>query len=96
MDHPPKPIAHPPSLTVNTRLNEKTNNDGWCTLRKTITAANSNADYNDCVAASVSDDSLIFIVNGTITLDLQLLNITDTAGLTIVEPTDGRRMDLQK
>lgn len=85
----PVPLAHAASLTVNTLLDNTTNSDGLCTLREAITAANNDANYNDCVATGYGNDTITFSVSGTITLGSQLPTITDAAGLTIVGPAGG-------
>lgn len=79
----PAPIAHAASLTVNTLLDNTANGDGLCTLREAITAANDNADYNDCVATGYGDDTITFSISGTITLGSQLPNIQNAGTLTI-------------
>jgi CSLREA domain-containing protein len=79
----PAAIAHAASLTVNTLLDDTTNGDGLCTLREAITAANNNANYNDCVATGFGDDTIIFSVSGTIALGSQLPNIQNAGTLTI-------------
>jgi CSLREA domain-containing protein len=85
----PAAIAHAASLTVNTLLDNTTSGDGLCTLREAITAANNNANYNDCTATGYGNDTITFSVSGTITLGSLLPNITDTAGLIIVGPAGG-------
>jgi CSLREA domain-containing protein len=60
--------AHAASLTVNTLEDNITNGDGLCTLREAITAANNNANFNDCTGAGYGADTITFNVNGTILL----------------------------
>src|SRR4051812_43746671 len=79
----PAPMAQAASLTVNSLADVDNGSDSVCTLREAITAANTNANYNECVSASYGNDTITFGVAGTITLGSSLPNITDAAGLTI-------------
>ncbi len=80
--------AQAASLTVTTPVDEL-NDDGDCSLREAIEAANTNAAAVDgCAAGSDTvPDAIVFAVGleATITLDseLDVLLITDDAGLTI-------------
>jgi CSLREA domain-containing protein len=71
--------------TVNTTEDED-NTDGDCSLREAIQAANTNAAVDACTAGSSTEEDTIGFALGTsatITLDSQLPNITDAAGLAI-------------
>ena len=79
--------AHAAVIVVNSLADNTTNGDTFCTLREAVTAANNNADFNDCVGVgNYGSDTITFHVSGTITLVRPLQDITDSAGLTI----DGR------
>jgi CSLREA domain-containing protein len=79
----PLPV-HAASLTVNTLADNTTNGDGFCTLREAMTAAENNANYNDCASSGYGADTIDFSVNGMIVLTTWLPYITDT--LTIYGP----------
>ncbi len=81
----PAPRVHAATLTVNTLLDDTTNGDGLCTLREAITAANNNADYNDCAATGYGDDTITFSVSGIITLSAQLPVITAAGGALTID-----------
>jgi CSLREA domain-containing protein len=66
------------ALTVNTLADNETN-DGLCTLREAIIAANTNADYRGCAATGYGDDTITFSVSGTIVLGSYLPGVTATA-----------------
>jgi CSLREA domain-containing protein len=60
------------SISINT-LEDELNNDGDCSLREAIHAANDNAEVDTCPAGqSDSKDTITFNVSGTITLTDQL------------------------
>jgi len=84
---PAAPVARAASLTVNTLLDNMTSGDGLCTLREAITAANNNADYNDCTATGYGRDTITFSVSGTIVLGSQLPNITAAGGALTIDGT---------
>ncbi len=63
------------AITVNTTADEQ-NTDGDCSLREAITAANTDAAVDGCVAGSGADT--IDLPSGTYTLSSQLPNITST------------------
>ncbi|MCS7222157.1 MAG: CSLREA domain-containing protein [Anaerolineae bacterium] len=69
------------TYTVNT-LSDNTTDDNFCTLREAILAAN-NANpiiYNgNCGAPSNGDDTIIFALNGTITLSTRLPSVQDAS-----------------
>ncbi len=75
------------SLTVNTLNDNTTNGDSLCTLREAITAANTNANFNDCTGTGFGNDTITFSVSGTITLSSTLPNIVDasTAGTLTID-----------
>jgi CSLREA domain-containing protein len=80
--------AHAASLTVNTLEDNITNGDGLCTLREAITAANNNANFNDCTGAGYGADTITFNVNGTILLvGSQLPTITVAGGALTIDGT---------
>ena len=72
------------TVTVNSTANNTPSDDDICTLREAINNANSDSDttLGDCLAGS-GVDTISFSVSGTITLDSQLPDITDTDALTI-------------
>ncbi len=79
--------AQAASLTVTTPVDEL-NDDGDCSLREAIQAADSNAAVDGCAAGSNTElDTIVFAVGqeATISLSSELDNllITDDAGLTI-------------
>jgi CSLREA domain-containing protein len=66
------------SLVVNTTSDADNGSDGVCSLREAITAANNNADYNECIASGTyGADTITFSVSGTITLTASLPAIDD-------------------
>jgi CSLREA domain-containing protein len=66
------------SILSVTTLEDELNNDGDCSLREAIAAANDNAPVDACPAGeAVFTDTITFNVSGTITLNSQL---TVTAG----------------
>ncbi len=67
---------------VVTSLADTTADDGACTLREAILAANNAAANDDCGPASPNDDTITFFVSGTITLGSTLPSIAG-GGLTI-------------
>jgi CSLREA domain-containing protein len=75
------------TITVNTKEDESTPNDGKCSLREAIQNANDNAQTSpDCKAGSATEEDGILFALGkkaTITLDSQLPTITDASGLSI-------------
>jgi CSLREA domain-containing protein len=77
------PTAQAASLEVNSLLDNTTNHDSLCTLREAIIAANTNASFHDCTASGFGNDTITFIVGGTIKLASTLPAINDPAGLTI-------------
>jgi CSLREA domain-containing protein len=77
------PKVQAASLTVNSLADTNNGSDGVCTLREAITAANNNANHNECVSTAYGNDTITFGVAGTITLGSSLPNIADAAGLTI-------------
>jgi CSLREA domain-containing protein len=79
----PAPRVQAASLTVNSLADANNGSDGVCTLREAITAANNNANFNECISTAYGNDTITFSVGGTITLGSSLPNITDAAGLTI-------------
>ena len=78
------------NITVNSTSDAEDGNDGLCTLREAITAANSNtasgATAGECAAGSPSDSDTISMasLSGTITLTSALPNIT--SNMTISGP----------
>lgn len=83
----PAPAAPAASLIVNTLLDNTTNGDGLCTLREAITAANNNANFNDCTGSSYGADIITFSVSGTITLGSSLPNITAVGSALTIDGT---------
>jgi fibronectin-binding autotransporter adhesin len=81
--------AHAALIEVNSLDDNTVNGDTFCTLREAITAANQNADFNDCRGiGSYGADTITFSVSGVITPGsdsafLPLPDITDAAGLII-------------
>jgi CSLREA domain-containing protein len=76
--------AHAARFVVNSLADNATDGDTFCTLREAITAANQNADFNDCRGDGVhGEDTITFSVSGVITLNADLPEITDTEELTI-------------
>lgn len=69
------------SIIVTTREDEVTN-DGNCSLREAIQAANNNQQVDACAAGGVLTDTIIFDVEGIITVNSQLL-VTDGGPLII-------------
>jgi parallel beta-helix repeat protein len=71
-------------LLITSLADTATAGDGECTLRETITNANSDSDTSggDC-AAGAGADTITFGVSGTIVLSATLPAITDPAGLTL-------------
>jgi CSLREA domain-containing protein len=63
--------APPNSLLVNT-LQDEVNNDGVCSLREAIEAANKNTSVDTCGAGDVLTDTITFEVAGTIIVNEQL------------------------
>ncbi len=78
-------LSRAATITVNTLAD--TSMSGQCSLRDAITAANSQAAVNGCIAGSLNNDTIIFAggQTGTITLGSTLPQITD-ANLAIVGP----------
>ena len=70
--------AYAASIVVNS--NEDTDtvnvNDGKCTLREAITAANTDLPRGGCTAGSAGVDSISFAANYTITISSQLPFVT--------------------
>jgi CSLREA domain-containing protein len=63
----------PEGAILVTTLEEELNNDGDCSLREAITAANENAPIDACLAGdSIFTDTITFSVSGTITVTSQL------------------------
>jgi CSLREA domain-containing protein len=59
------------TIVVNTLLDEL-DNDGNCSLREAIQAANTNASVDACLAGDVLTDTITFEVSGTIVVNTQL------------------------
>jgi LPXTG-site transpeptidase (sortase) family protein len=77
--------AYAAGYTVNT-LNDDTNNDGLCTLREAILAANNAPANNNCGSASSGNDTITFNVSGTtITLTSTLPNIVSGQGTLTID-----------
>jgi CSLREA domain-containing protein len=76
-------LARAATITVTTLL-DPTGPSGACSLRDAITAANTKAVMNGCVAGT-GIDTINFSVTGTITLAIPLPTITNN--LTISGPT---------
>ncbi len=71
------------AIMVNT-LDDELNNDGDCSLREAITAANNNSSSDTCVAGSSgTTDTITFSVSGIITLSAQLPAIVSSSALVI-------------
>ena len=67
---PVLPHAQSADLIVDS-LADSIGQDGVCTLREAITAANRNEDFLDCVGVGVyGDDRITIVVSGTITISL--------------------------
>ncbi len=66
-----------------TTLADNTNDDGACSLREAILAANNNPANDDCGNGSAGDDTITFAVNGTISLNSTLPEIKNQGSLTI-------------
>ena len=79
----PPTAAHAASIVVNT-TDDELNDDGDCSLREAITAANTNAAVDACTPCVPGDDTITFGVTGTITLSNSLPAIADA--LTIDGP----------
>jgi CSLREA domain-containing protein len=60
------------SSIVVTTLEDELNNDGDCSLREAVEAANTNAAVDACPAGQVLTDTITFAVAGTITVTSQL------------------------
>jgi CSLREA domain-containing protein len=80
---------------VVTSLADTTADDGACTLREAILAANNAAANDDCGPASPNDDTITFSVSGTITLGSTLPSIAGgglaiDGGGTITVSGDGK------
>ena len=61
--------AHAADIVVNSLADNTTNGDTFCTLREAVTAANNNADFNDCIGiGNYGTDTITFNVSGMITL----------------------------
>jgi CSLREA domain-containing protein len=58
-------------ITVNT-LQDEQENDGNCSLREALVAANTNQPVDACLAGSVLTDTITFNVAGVITVSSQL------------------------
>ncbi len=82
------PLAQ--TYTITTTADDAVNN-GNCTLREAISAANTNLAVDTCPAGSGSEVDIITLTSGqTYTLTATGdLNITDAAGLTIQADSDG-------
>ncbi len=80
---PEPPPVYAAALTVTSLLDNTTNGDSVCTLREAITAAETNADFNECNATGYGADTITFGVAGTIVLSSTLPTITSSVGLTI-------------
>ncbi|MCQ3939414.1 MAG: hypothetical protein DPW18_20575, partial [Chloroflexi bacterium] len=80
---PPLPARAAGGVMLTVTTNADTNAvDGFCSLREAITAANNDADQNECVGSggSYGDDSIVFSVGSSsvITLSSALPAITTT------------------
>ncbi len=70
------PVGLDSVITVNTAVDEDADN-GTCSLREAIIAANTNTEYRGCPAgSSVGTDTITFAANYTITLGSQLPDVT--------------------
>jgi hypothetical protein len=79
-------LAGVPLVAANISVNtlDDSGSPGVCALRDAITAANTNAAVNGCLAgSSPGADTITFTVSGTLTLASTLPTISDPAGLTI-------------
>ncbi len=76
-------VAGAATLTVNTLSDADDANDSVCSLREAITAANTDANYQDCTGTGYGNDTIHFSISGTILLSSTLPAVTDPAGLTI-------------
>jgi LPXTG-site transpeptidase (sortase) family protein len=74
--------AYAASFTVDS-LADNTSDDGACTLREAILAANNNAANDDCGSGSSAADTITFSVSGTITLSSTLVVDAGQGSLTI-------------
>ncbi|MBN8526514.1 MAG: CSLREA domain-containing protein, partial [Planctomycetes bacterium] len=72
--------AYAAGIVVNTAVDEDVDN-GTCSLREAITAANTNAAYRGCPAGAGSD-AITFAGNYTITLSDQLPSVTTVITIT--------------
>lgn len=69
----PTRTAQAADLIVNSLSDTAVAGDDLCTLREAITAANSDADFNDCFGAGgFGADLITFSTSGTITLSSPL------------------------
>lgn len=62
----------PEGAILVTTLEDELNNDGDCSLREAIAAANTNTSVDNCGTGDVLIDTITFDVIGTITLTSQL------------------------
>jgi CSLREA domain-containing protein len=78
--------AYAAGYVVNT-LADNTTDDGACTLREAILAANNAPANDDCGAGSSGNDTITFGVNGTITLTSTLPTIVSGQGALTIDGT---------
>lgn len=73
------------TLTVNSNSDADVNGDSKCTLREAISAANNNADYNECTSSGYGNDLIQFSISGStkITLGSPLPTVSSAGTLTI-------------
>jgi CSLREA domain-containing protein len=77
-------IRAPGAVITVTTLEDELNSDGDCSLREAITAANSDAPCDGCMAGeSGTMDTIVFDLGGTIILTRMLPRILDAGPLTI-------------
>ena len=84
---PSAPAAAAGSIVVNTTVDENANN-GFCSLREAIRAANDNADYNGCNYTGTGPDDVVSVAGGS-TYALTLAGSTDMTGDLDVGKGDG-------
>jgi len=61
------PLVNAASILVNT-ADDEDNSDGDCSLREAVIAANNNIPRDDCNAGNTGLDSILILVDGTVTL----------------------------
>ncbi len=71
------------TITVTT-LDDERNNDGDCSLREAVAAANTDAAVDACQAGEAGEDEIVFgttIVNDTVALGQDAISVTDSLSI---------------